>query len=69
MEKVDFVYPEFYNWVGENFPDKLDEVRKKEIDEEEFGRLYALGEIKYEELPEDLFNLKKIDRITVRKIK
>lgn len=69
VEKIDFIYPNFYNWVKENFPEHLQAVTKKQIDEEEFGKLHALGEIEYEEIPEDLYSYKEEFRITVRKVK
>lgn len=66
-QRIDFKHLEFYNWVSETFPEFLEELKDKRIDYDKFESLEARGEIQYEELPDHVYTITEITRITVKK--
>ena len=66
-QRIDFKHLEFYNWVSETFPEYLEELKDRRIDYDKFESLEARGEIEYDELPEHLYKMTEITRITVKK--
>lgn len=66
-QRIDFKHLEFYNWVAEKFPEYLEELKDMKIDYDKFESLEARGDIEYDELPEHVYKVVNITRITVKK--
>ena len=65
------IYPideeKFFLWVREQWPDKVGSLLKDLIDPIKFERAYALGEIDYDRLPEEIYTEKSYKVINIRK--
>lgn len=66
-QRIDFQHLEFYNWVAETFPEHLEELKDSRIDYDAFESLEARGVIEYDELPEHVYRILDITRITVKR--
>lgn len=64
-QKVHIYKDKFFEWVKENWPDKLDRCRADIIDEEKFTKLHLSGEIEYDEIPPEVYSYKQVDTIRI----
>lgn len=55
-EKVSWIDDNFYAWVKNEFPGHLEQVSKSTIDYEKFEGLVAADIIKYNTIPENVYN-------------
>jgi hypothetical protein len=56
----------FYLWVSATWPDKVDSLKIDEIDPLKFEAAYALGEIDYESIPEDVYTTTIVESVYIQ---
>ena len=55
----------FFNWVSQTWPEKTDSLKIDRIDPLKFEAAYALGEIDYESIPEEVYTTTVVESIYI----
>ncbi len=58
---------QFFLWVSRTWPEKVDSLKIDEIDPLKFEAAYALGEIDYESIPEDVYTTTIVESVYISK--